>query len=254
MLRPIRIQVKNTKFMSSFRFGRSHWKDFTSDDLNVIEKERKSQHEKNETRDTTKTYGIVCRACTKPNTLTVNFCTGCGFTATEDDVQALPENVFMDIIIGKDTTKPLWRDENYLIFNDKFGVSPDHVDVIPSKVILDITSLTRDDIPMLERLYEIGLDEFKSRNLERFAGKDLRDYITAGYNFPVSVKHLHLHMVLPPFKHKKVFGWPRWHSHQKIVSELKQYGHVKTYDATPNEQEWKEEYDRAMKNDDELQK
>lgn len=75
----------------SFRFGRSHWKDFSKEELEVIEKERAEQKQKNETRDSKKVYGVVCRACTKPNALTVNFCTGCGFIATEDDIQQLPD-------------------------------------------------------------------------------------------------------------------------------------------------------------------
>ena len=94
--------------------------------------------------------------------LSVNFCTGCGFSTTNDDIETLPDNVFMDIIIGKDTTKPLYRDEDFLLFYDKYGVSPDqaHFDVIPVKVILDISELGRDDIPLLERLYELGIQEF----------------------------------------------------------------------------------------------
>lgn len=239
--------------MSTFRFGRSHWKDFTKDDLDIITKERLDQNTKNLAKDEKKTYGIICRACTKPNTLTVNFCTGCGFAATEDDVQAMPENVFMDIIIGKDSTKPLWRDDNFLVFNDKFGVSTDHLDIIPTKVIEDIKSLTVDDIPMLEKLYQLGLDEFHRRKIERFEKCDLNEFVTAGYNFPVSVKHLHLHMVLPPFKHKKVFLYPRWHTHEKVISDLKKFGKVRTYDEYPNEEEGKEGYDRNMKNDDAFQ-
>lgn len=156
----------------------------------------------------------------------------------------------MDIILGKDSTKPLYRDDNYLVFNDKFGVSTDHLDIIPTKVIIDIQDLTKEDIPMLEKLYELGLKEFESRNLERFKGKDLNDFITAGYNFPVSVKHLHLHMVLPPFTHKKVFQYPRWHNHKKVINDLKTYGKVQTYDKNPNEEEGKKEYDRAISNHD----
>lgn len=154
----------------------------------------------------------------------------------------------MNIIMGIDTTKPLYKDENFLVFNDKFGVSTDHLDIIPTKVIEDITHLTKDDIPMLEKLYDLGMKEFENRNLERFKGKDLNDYVTAGYNFPVSVKHLHLHLVLPPFSHKKVFQYPRWHNHKKVIHDLKTYGKVMTYDKNPNDEEGKEEYESAMTN------
>ena len=68
------------------------------------------------------------------------------------------------------------------------------------------------------------------------------------YNFPVSVKHLHLHMVLPPFAHAKVFQYPRWHSHAKILSDLRTHGKVIPYADQPNDEEGKEEYGRAMRN------
>jgi diadenosine tetraphosphate (Ap4A) HIT family hydrolase len=109
----------------------------------------------------------------------------------------------LDIITGKYTqTKVLFRNDDFLVFDDKYGVSENHLDVIPTKVITDISSLTDLDIPMLEGLYNHGLNEFKSRQnvKEKFGDENLDDYITAGYNFPVSVAHLHLHMVLPPFK------------------------------------------------------
>ena len=75
----------------------------------------------------------------------------------------------------------------------------------------------------------------------------MEDYVVAGYNFPVSVKHLHLHMVLPPFKHKKVFQYPRWHPHDKVVKDLETHGEVRDYERHPNEEEGTASYSRAMK-------
>jgi len=240
--------------MSIIRFGKSSWKDFTKVEIAQIEKER-AEHGIIE-MNSSNTYGKICRACTKPNSLSVTFCTGCGYNITKEDIFQLPDNVFMDIILGKDTTVPVYRDDSYLVFEDKFGVSPDrqHFDIIPVKVISDITSLTADDIPMLEKLYELGYKEFELRNIERFKGKDLKKFLVAGYNYPVSVKHLHLHMVLPPFTHKKVFQYPRWHSHEKVINDLKTYGKVKTYDKFPNDKEGEEIYRVAMKHHDEFQK
>jgi hypothetical protein len=102
------------------------------------------------------------------------------------------------------------------VFDDKFGVSDVHLDVIPTRVVEDMTHLTKDDIPMVKRtcpagptfpndrstveaaytrtrtprsgLYEMGLNEIKQRNLARFQGKNVEDYIVAGFNMPVSVK------------------------------------------------------------------
>jgi hypothetical protein len=34
----------------------------------------------------------------------------------------------------------------------------------------------------------LGLNEIKQRKLARFEGKNVEDYVVAGYNYPVSVK------------------------------------------------------------------
>jgi hypothetical protein len=50
-----------------------------SEELAAIESAREEAKAKNEPRDPKKEYKKVCRACLKPNTLTVDFCTGCEF-------------------------------------------------------------------------------------------------------------------------------------------------------------------------------
>ena len=160
----------------------------------------------------------------------------------------------MDIITGvnKDT-KILYEDDTVLLFNDKFAVSVhgEHVDVIPRRVIEDITKLTAEDIPLVKKLYEIGLKHLETRGFCERLGipkEQLPDWVTAGYNYPVSVKHLHLHLVLPPFKHEKVFIYPRWHSHQKVLADLEKHGRVIVYEEEPNETEGQLVYDRAISN------
>jgi diadenosine tetraphosphate (Ap4A) HIT family hydrolase len=241
------------------RFGKESWKHFTQDDLVQIQRERAENEVKlremlSRFPMNTFQYGKVCPACTKPNNKDTPFCTGCGFELTSSDIQKLPDNVFMDIITGvnKDT-KIEYEDEEILVFNDKFGVSVygEHVDVIPRHAIDDITCLTGDDIPLIKKLYEAGLKHLESRGFCERMGipkEELPQWIIAGYNYPVSVKHLHLHMVLPPFKHEKVFQYPRWHSHNKVLSDLETHGRVIVYDEAPNDDQGKREYERAMSN------
>lgn len=273
----------------TFRFNKSHWKDFSSEDLQVIERER-SQRGTITEFSSKHQYGKICPACTKPNSVNVDFCTGCSFPLTPQDVSQLPDNVFLDIITGKNKDTPiLFRDDSLCLFNDKFGVSVhnDHIDIIPIDVYDDVTCLTQEHIPMLEALFKAGVEEFKKRDLSRFGENfNIEENVIAGYNYPVSVKHLHLHMVLPPckflknlckinvilylfvlhatkyctcniiiqilphnittVKHHKVFQYPRWHSHAKIINDLKIYGKVRTYDQYPNDEEGAREYARAI--------
>jgi len=226
------------------------WKSFTADQLAAIEKARKDTEAKGDLKiDPKGTYGIVCRACTKPNAPNATFCTGCSFPATKWDLLRLPDNVFLQVIKGEAVgTKVHYRDEKVLVFDDKFGVSDNHIDVIPIAVYEDVTVLTAAHVPLLEEMYATGKKQLESRNLPWLKGQDIDAFISSGYNFPVSVKHLHVHMILPPFKHNKILQYPRWHNHHKVVADLKKDGKVHLYNEHPNETEGKAEYDRAMKN------
>jgi len=203
-------------------------------------------------RDPKGVYGVVCPACTKPNALAATFCTGCSFPCCEWDIQRLPDNVFLLMIQGQDIgTKVLYRDKNILIFDDKFGVSDNHICVIPIQVYTDITELNGSHVELLKTLYEAGKKELMSRNigfLNGLSSNEIDELLSCGYNYPVSVRHLHIHMVLPPFKHNKVLQYPRWHSHAKVINDLKLYGTVRIYKDHPNDAQGLAEYQRAMNN------
>lgn len=190
------------------------------------------------------TYGIVCRMCAKPNAPEQRFCTGCGFACSKWDLQRLPDNVFLDLVRGKDIGAVVrFRSDEYVVFDDKYGVSEHHLDVIPARVVADIAGLTADDVPMVEELYRLARAELQ-RRVGPEAAADSR--IMAGFNYPVSVKHLHLHAVLAPFKHEKVFQYPRWHPLKKVLADLREHGRVRTFEEAPDPEAGAAEYARAM--------
>jgi hypothetical protein len=72
------------------------WKSFTPEQLAAIEEARAAVRAKGPlVMDPKGTYGLICRACTKPNSTNVTFCTGCSFPSTVEDVQRLPDNIFV---------------------------------------------------------------------------------------------------------------------------------------------------------------
>lgn len=191
---------------------------------------------------------LVCPTCIKPNSLVAKFCTGCATPLSMSHKQQVSANIFLDIISGTDTgTNVILRSEEFLVFDDKFGVSNGHVDVIPTKVIKDITFLSRDHIPLIQKLYELGKAEIEKKNLPKLIGRNFSDYVFFGFNFPVSVHHLHLHVIAAPFKHEKVMQYPRWHSYEKVLHDLTNFGNVRTYDKYPNEKEGKEYAERVLR-------
>eukprot|EP00455_Lapot_gusevi_P017581 TRINITY_DN1943_c0_g1_i1.p1 TRINITY_DN1943_c0_g1~~TRINITY_DN1943_c0_g1_i1.p1 ORF type:complete len:241 (-),score=76.83 TRINITY_DN1943_c0_g1_i1:77-799(-) len=213
----------------------------------AIEAKREAARQANKPRIEGKTYKKICPACDKPNALEVDFCTGCSFSLVDWDIELVPDNIFLELVQGKDIgTIVHHRCEKYLVFNDKFGVSKYHVDVIPCEVFADVSALNGSHVTMLEEMYQLGLQHMRNQHVDYLQGHDLEDVLVAGYNFPVSVKHLHLHMVLPPFTHEKVFQYPRWHSHAKVVRDLREHGRVIPYQEAPNDEEGAAVYNKAI--------
>jgi len=165
------------------------------------------------------------------------------FPLTEEDLLQSPENPFLAIInngnISKDPMKHVirYRDSQILIFEDKWKVSEYHLDAIPIEVIKDIKALTTAHIPLIEKLYYQGLQILENYHVPLFKDKKIADFVISGFNDPVSVPHLHLHLVLPPLAHTNAFKYPRWHSYNKVIEDLKMHGRVITYYEKPNPEE-----------------
>jgi diadenosine tetraphosphate (Ap4A) HIT family hydrolase len=208
---------------------KDNWKEYTEEEYEIIKKERE-ENKKTFKKEEKVEYGLICRACLKPNRLGAKHCTSCYFDCDEWDIQKIPSNIFLDIIEGRYTETPvLFRNERVLLFDDKYFVSKNHIDVIPVEVIEDIEDLDSSHLELLKEMFQEGLNEFKKRDLQQFKDFKLEDLLTCGFNFPVSVKHLHLHMILPPFNHKNCFKTSRWHPYKKVISDLETFGKVKMY-------------------------
>jgi hypothetical protein len=232
--------------------------------LAVIESNRADSRKRNGPPSLTPgtTLGLLCPCCHKSNALGVAHCTGCSFALCDADQAALIErNPFLDIVhrnadaLAVNTV--IYRDDESVLVIDRYGTSiydACHIDCLSTEIMIDITELRSRHIPLLERMY-IRAREFVARgaleagwlNEKEVSNNEFVDeFITAGFNYPVSVKQLHLHVILPPFKHEKIFTYPRWHSYQKVIRDLNTYGRVKLYTEEPNEKEGAEVLKRAL--------
>jgi len=204
-----------------------------------IDNERNERAKTEESVDLTKlapqTYKLICRVCEKPNTITVPVCTSCGFRLSKWDV-AKVENVFLKIINGEKSHKVLYRDELIVIFEDKFKISDIHLDAIPVDPIVDISHITALHIPLIERLYHKGIEVLNEmvKDIPLYSNKKIEDILITGFNLPVSVQHLHLHLVLPPLYNVNSFKHPRFHPYSKVHQDLLAHGKVVSYHAAPD--------------------
>jgi hypothetical protein len=130
----------------------------------------------------------------------------------------------------------LYRDaEDGLIVVDGFGTSVArlcHLDVLTVEEIEDIRSLRPRHVPVLDRLFERARQHLAEQVAEWLPqGHQVDELITAGFNYPVSVRQLHLHVIVPPFKHERIFTFPRWHSWERVRRDLLQHGEVRLQSA-----------------------
>eukprot|EP00741_Cyanophora_paradoxa_P020087 tig00021234_g19388.t1 len=195
-----------------------------------------------------------CRLCHKPNLLDVASCTRCGFDLVEDDVVNVPDNVFLGIAQGhidENFQKILARNDELLVLCDLFPMAETHLDVIPVAPLVDLTHLTPAHVPFLERMRDAGVAALRRSGnpylpLMEAAPGGLASFITVGFNFPVSVPQLHLHVLLPPLFWRPIFLYPRWHSFEKVVSDLRRHGRVITNQEVPRPAEVHAEHEACL--------
>ncbi|KAM9798653.1 adenosine 5'-monophosphoramidase HINT3-like [Neosynchiropus ocellatus] len=140
-----------------------------------------------------------------------------------------PDCDFCVIVNGQTGTEILMSDDELVCFRDVKPGAAHHYLVIPRTHIENCKSLQGKDIPLVERMKEMGLSVLLKSNV-----KDLED-IRLGFHIPPfnSVPHLHLHVLAPTSKMNSLalrrFG-PQSHwflTVDKALSQLRLNGKIK---------------------------
>ncbi|KAI0806346.1 HIT-like protein [Irpex lacteus] len=103
----------------------------------------------------------------------------------------------------------VYEDEKFVVFRDHRPAAAQHLLVIPRRHIDSVRTLTKDDVPTVKRMAEIGhsvLDEMQVPLSSRRLGFHIPPFY--------SVKHLHLHVQATPYrswlkraKYPVIRGW-----------------------------------------------
>ena len=109
-----------------------------------------------------------------------------------------PNCTFCRIIMKATPAAILYEDEDFVCFRDHRPAATHHYIVIPRHHIRDPKALTREHIPMVERMVAIGQQVLSDQ------GGDMEG-IRMGFHWPpfILVRHLHLHVVGP----ESSMGW-----------------------------------------------
>lgn len=101
--------------------------------------------------------------------------------------------IFCKIVNKEMGTELLHCDEELSCFKDIRPAAPHHYLVVPTKHVGNCKSLSKDHVPLIRRMVELGKEILEKNNVTDF--NDAR----FGFHWPpfCSVTHLHLHVLAP---------------------------------------------------------
>ena len=96
------------------------------------------------------------------------------------------------------TQKVVDENETLVLFEDISPMAKHHFLCIPKEHIININSLTKEHIPMLEQMKEMAIKYLT----ETFQNEGVtKEIIKFGFHVPpfTSIPHLHMHCIVPPY-------------------------------------------------------
>ena len=131
------------------------------------------------------------------------------------------ECVFCNVT-KKNKNRILYEDEQIVIFKDINPVAKVHLQCIPKKHINNINELTKDDLQLLNHMYETSRDYL----IQNYKELLIENQPIFGFHKPpfYTIKHLHMHCIIPPYTNHlmKVFNCCFMKSFNKLVQELEE--------------------------------
>jgi diadenosine tetraphosphate (Ap4A) HIT family hydrolase len=108
---------------------------------------------------------------------------------------------FCEIVLQNDKNIILYEDEYIVIFNDIKPCAKIHLLVVPKHHIVNANYLTKDHLNLLEHMKAKSIEYLKIENLIE---DEYKDEYHMGFHVPpfVMISHLHLHVIIPPYKSK----------------------------------------------------
>jgi diadenosine tetraphosphate (Ap4A) HIT family hydrolase len=156
-----------------------------------------------------------------------------------DDYYSDNDTVFGEILRGQAPALVLAETNHLLAFQDIHPRAPLHALIIPKRFVQDISTLTPDDVPLLQDMHAMAIQLLQHYHPNALSQQD--DYILCFHVPPfTSVSHLHLHVLAPAsqmkFYYKKIkyTSETRWcTSYDRVLTRLQQGQSSSPYFALP---------------------
>jgi aprataxin len=134
------------------------------------------------------------------------------------------------LLAMNDPRQKVESDEETVVVRDEYPKARHHYLVIAKKDIQSIKDLTREDIPLLERMLAKG-HEFK----EKIKAKERKARVRLGYHAVPSMRRIHMHVISQDFdspsmkrpKHWQSFTTERFIDAVDVIREIERKGQIK---------------------------
>lgn len=105
---------------------------------------------------------------------------------------SLMKTIFEKIIDGEIPAEKIYEDDQIIVIKDIHPKAPIHLLIITKKVIPNIQSIPKEDLPLLAAIFEVGQKMAKQFGLEESGYRILVN--NGGYAGQI-VPHLHFHLL-----------------------------------------------------------
>ncbi|CAJ1360859.1 unnamed protein product [Effrenium voratum] len=166
-----------------------------------------------------KTHKKYC-GCGKPSALLLDRCSFCGEQLGDEHIAPLKRDPLHQALLASGDFQELHRSFHLLVLEHRFPVGKRHLLVLPKGTFYDLRQLRKRDAPLLEKMYQKGLECLQQAEPSPVA---------CGFSYPADYNHLYLHLVEPPFKRLELFQRHVFYPLPEVQMELRRKGIVRPH-------------------------
>ena len=161
--------------------------------------------------------------------ISVIVCVSLGVSQLKDHIKLAGRDPLISAVNGVGEFEELSRSWECMVLNYRFPVGAQHLLSAPKGTLYDLRQLRRSHLPLVQKLRADGIACLRTRIGLSSDAPDPR--IVCGFSYPADYNQVHLHLVMPPFRHMLLFRRSVFYLYEEVVASLDRSGIVKPHPA-----------------------
>ncbi|XP_952351.1 uncharacterized protein TA12785 [Theileria annulata] len=203
---------------------------------------------------TNRFYVKKCGSCKSLNSLSSVNCISCSNTLTDHDIRLRNIDHICEATNSRKWQNPhdftVYRCFDFTVMFNRTPCSFIHLSAFPNGTFYDIKNFRKAHLPLISKMNEkcIGIfrdiiggkinlplpqNKFSEHFKAQISGKSHTEYVLKsaifGFNYPNTNSHVDMHAILPPIESFNIFKSPFYYPLDKVISDLRIFGHVRQY-------------------------